>query len=99
MDLSIKNIILAGIGSMAQTYEKAEGIITDMVAKGELTIKQGKELNEELKINLNNKKENESITPDKLKEIISELNLATKSELDNINKRLEQLEEKISNQK
>ena len=46
MDLSIKNIILAGIGSIAKSYEKAEDIIGEMVSKGELTLKQGKELNE-----------------------------------------------------
>ena len=92
MDLSIKNIILAGIGSVAQSYEKAEGLISEMVAKGELTLKQGKELNEELKIKLKNKKENESVTPEKLKEIISELNLATKSDLEEIRRRLEVLE-------
>ena len=62
MDLSIKNIILAGIGSIAKSYEKAEDIIGEMVSKGELTHKQGKELNEELKIKLKNKRENENMT-------------------------------------
>lgn len=94
MDLSIKNIILAGIGSIAKSYEKAEDIIGEMVSKGELTLKQGKELNEELKIKLKNKRENENMTSEKLKGIISELNLVTKSDLEHINERLDVLENK-----
>ena len=93
-DLSIKNIILAGIGSIAKSYEKAEDIIGEMVSKGELTLKQGKELNEELKIKLKNKRENENMTSEKLKGIISELNLVTKSDLEHINERLDVLENK-----
>lgn len=44
-----KNIFLAGIGAMAYTGEKGKEIIDQLVAKGEITLDQGKELNEELK--------------------------------------------------
>ena len=43
-----KNIFLAGIGAMAYTGEKGKEIIDQLVAKGELTLDQGRELNEEL---------------------------------------------------
>ena len=43
-----KNIFLAGIGAMAYTGEKGKEIIDQLVEKGELTLDQGKELNEEL---------------------------------------------------
>ena len=42
-----KNIFLAGIGAMAYTGEKGKEIIDQLVAKGELTLDQGRELNEE----------------------------------------------------
>ena len=43
-----KNIFLAGIGAMAYTGEKGKEIIDQLVEKGEITLDQGKQLNEEL---------------------------------------------------
>lgn len=50
-DLSeeFKKIWLAGIGAMAITAEKAEEMVEKLIKKGEITIEQGKALNEELK--------------------------------------------------
>ena len=86
MDANIKNILLAGIGSMAYTYEKASNMVDMLVKKGELTVSQGKELNEELKKVINDKKDNTKvyaqIDPELLKDIISQLNLPTKADID-----------------
>ena len=49
---SIRKLILAGIGAAAVTKEKGESMLHDLVKKGELTVEQGKVLNEELKHNL-----------------------------------------------
>ncbi|MCD8133810.1 MAG: phasin family protein [Clostridiales bacterium] len=49
---SMKKIILAGIGAAATTSEKTKEILDDLVEKGELTVEQGKVLNEELKHNV-----------------------------------------------
>ena len=49
---SIRKLILAGIGAAAVTKEKSESILRDLVKKGELTVEQGKVLNEELKHNI-----------------------------------------------
>ena len=46
---SMKKIMLAGIGAVAVTAEKSKDIIDELVTKGELTVEQGKVLNEELK--------------------------------------------------
>ena len=43
-----KSIFLAGIGALAYTGEKGKEIIDQLVAKGEITLEQGRELNEEL---------------------------------------------------
>ena len=45
----LRKLILAGIGAVAATKEKSEVIL---VKKGELTVEQGKVLNEELKHNI-----------------------------------------------
>ena len=49
---SIRKLILAGIGAAAVTREKGESVLRDLVKKGELTVEQGKVLNEELKRNV-----------------------------------------------
>lgn len=44
-----KDIFLAGIGAMAITGEKTKELVDQLIAKGELTVDQGKEINTELK--------------------------------------------------
>ena len=48
----IRKLILVGIGAVAATKEKSEVILDELVKKGELTVEQGKVLNEELKHNI-----------------------------------------------
>ena len=48
----LKKILLAGIGTAAVTAEKSREILDDLVKKGELTVEQGKVLNQELKHNI-----------------------------------------------
>ncbi len=45
----LKKILLAGVGAVALTAEKAGEILEEMVEKGEITVEQGKALNQELK--------------------------------------------------
>lgn len=48
----LHKLILAGVGAAAATKEKSEVIFQELVRKGELTVEQGRVLNEELKHNL-----------------------------------------------
>jgi polyhydroxyalkanoate synthesis regulator phasin len=52
---NIKKVILAGIGAVATTAERSKDLLDEMVEKGELTVEQGKVLNEELKHNIKQK--------------------------------------------
>ncbi|HJA12932.1 MAG TPA: hypothetical protein H9799_08315 [Candidatus Mediterraneibacter merdipullorum] len=52
---NMKKVILAGIGAAASTAEKSKDFLEEMVEKGELTVEQGKVLNEELKHNIRQK--------------------------------------------
>lgn len=98
MEISLKNLLMAGIGTMAYSYEKGTELIEEMVKKGQLTINEGKELNEELKKKAKaEKKETEeqgAVTADKLKEILASLNLATKKDIEDLNERINKLENK-----
>lgn len=51
----LKKIFLAGLGAVAVTSEKSKQIVDELVKKGELTLEQGKTLNEELKHNIKEK--------------------------------------------
>lgn len=48
----LEKIILAGIGAVASTAEKSKELLDELVKKGELTVEQGKTINEELKHNI-----------------------------------------------
>ncbi len=48
----LKKVILMGIGAAAITVEKSQEMVDELVKKGELTVEQGKELNQELKRNV-----------------------------------------------
>ena len=45
----MRKIFLAGVGAVAMSAEKSQQLVSDLVKKGELTVEEGKALNEELK--------------------------------------------------
>ena len=75
----IKKLILAGIGSAAVTVEKSREILDELVKKGELTVEQGKVLNQELKHTVKEtvkKNVNVSVkpsTPEELSELLEKM--------------------------
>ena len=77
----LKKIILMGIGAAAMTAEKSQQIVDEMVKKGELTVEQGKELNQELKRNV--------------KKSIDEAAVAAKEKEAEAEKKVEGLEKQI----
>lgn len=98
MDISFKKIVLAGIGSMAYSFEKSSKLIDSLIKKGELTVEQGKELNEELKRKKVQEQETENasggITPDDLKKMLLDLNFATKDDIRNLEERIKNIEDR-----
>lgn len=93
MDITLKNLLLAGIGSMATTYEKAEDIVGELVKKGELTVKNGKELNEELKKRIDKcRTEDVPHSIEHLKAVLAGMNFATKKDIDELKQRIDELE-------
>lgn len=82
---SMKKILLAGIGAAATTAEKSKEILDDLVKKGELTVEQGKVLNEELKHNVKQTfKKDEQDSADVLKGMTPEQIEALKAAIANM---------------
>ena len=48
----IRKLMLAGIGAVAATAEKSQEVLDDLGSRGEITVEQGKALNQELKHNM-----------------------------------------------
>ena len=63
----LRKIFLAGVGAVATTADAAKDLVDQLVKKGELTVEQGKVLNEELKHTVKNKV-NDHVTVNIVKE-------------------------------
>ncbi|ERK28328.1 phasin family protein [Clostridium intestinale] len=96
----LKKLLLAGVGAVATTYEKASEVVDELVQKGRLTVDEGKELSEELKRNFTTKatekiNEIKSVNKESLEKVISELGYVKKEEIDKLKVRIEFLENKL----
>jgi len=98
----LKKLVLVGIGAVAVTAEKSKEIIDELVKKGEITVSEGKVMNEELTRKMKEKVSkvvNEHITVNVVKneattaqDIVSNLEKMTNEDLDAIKAKLAELE-------
>ena len=89
----IRKIFLAGVGAGATTGEAAKSLIDTLVEKGELTVEQGKALNEELKKSAKEKM-NRHVTVhvvNEFKDVYSAVDKMSKEELESLKERLNEL--------
>ena len=84
----LKKVLLAGIGAVAVTAEKSKEVVEQLVKKGELTVEQGKVLNEELKHNVAEKLR-EQLTVDKISKDLEKVN---DEELEILKAKIEELQ-------
>lgn len=96
----LKKLVLAGIGALATTADKSKEIVDELVKKGELTIEQGKVMNEELKHNIKKAvKENFTVNvyhEKSTESFINDLDKLSSEELATLRKKLEEMENKNS---
>lgn len=107
MSKDANKIFLAGVGAAALTFEKASDVVSSWVQKGKLTVQDGRELTEELKRNVTEKGSETKdsviekvdsympITKDGLKEILEGMNFATRSDILELKRKVENLEDKL----
>lgn len=95
----LKKIMLAGIGAVAITSEKSAELIDDLVKKGQVTVEQGKELNEELKRNLKTKVQdavnehvNVTVVANEDENILDKLDKLSEEELKAVKAKLDEIE-------
>ncbi|MCR5294198.1 MAG: hypothetical protein K6E30_03330 [Lachnospiraceae bacterium] len=63
----LRTVFLVGVGAIAITGEKSKALIDELVKKGELTVEEGKILNEDMARKLNEKAEGLDEKVEKLK--------------------------------
>lgn len=93
---SMKKVMLAGIGAVAATAERSREIVDELVEKGELTVEQGKVLNEELKHKVKETIKDTAPAagtkdPRKTEDILSQMEHCSPEELSAIQDKLNQL--------
>ena len=89
----IRKIFLAGVGAVDTTREAAKSQIDTLVEKVELTVEQGKALNEELKKSAKDKM-NRHVTVhvvNEFKDVYSAVDKMSKEELESLKERLNEL--------
>lgn len=88
LEQEMKKVFLAGIGALALTAEKAEALLKELVQKGELTVEQGKVLNEELNYQRAAPAKEKQASP------LDRVEQLSREERNALKKKLEELEEK-----
>lgn len=87
----LKKVLLAGIGAVAVTGEKSKELLDEMVKKGELTVEQGKALNEELKHNIKSTVKEKTSSPEELDELLDKM---TPEQMALLKQRIDEMEKK-----
>ncbi|MEG2801954.1 MAG: aspartyl beta-hydroxylase, partial [Longicatena sp.] len=85
---------LAGVGAVASTAEKSKDVVEQLVKKGELTVEQGKVLNEELKHNIKEKLR----TPADTQAISKDLEKVSKEDLELLKAKIDELQKGMENE-
>ena len=99
----LKKLLLMGIGAAAVTAEKSQQIVDELVKKGEITVEQGKELNQELKRNVKKsfeeaaeaKAEAEKEAADKADELGKKISGMTAEELEKLKAMISEAEDAV----
>lgn len=92
----IKKTLLTGLGLAAMTKDRIEEFAKDLVEKGEMSEKEGKELIDELwKKSEQAKKDLETKMEGMVQKAIEKLNMATKEDIAQLNEKIEGLEQRI----
>lgn len=80
----LKKVLLAGIGLTSMTYDKASEFVKELIAKGHLTVDEGKQLQSELK-----RKAKEQTAESQVEQIDNVY--ATKQDIERLEDKLDQL--------
>ncbi len=82
----MKKLVLLGIGAVALTAEKSKKLVDELVKKGELSVEQGRVLNEELKHHVKEKVEGakEACAKQRMERLQEQVKTLSKEELEQL---------------
>ena len=93
----IKKIMLTGVGMASLTKDKIEELGKELIEKGKLSEKEGKELLNELKEKAEeSRKEMETRTDKLVKDSLEKMNLASRDDLEKLEKKLNKLSKALA---
>ena len=91
----IKKMMLFGVGLAAMTREKTEEFVKELVKKGEMSEKEGKQLvNDLMEKSKKMTRDLETKTEEMVAATLKRLNIPTRKELDELRERIEKLEKR-----
>lgn len=97
VDGLIKKLIYQGIGFAAMTKEKLEKAVSELISSNKISADEGKKIVDDFSTNMDSKaKETEKKIRDVVSETIAKFRPATKSEVEELKKRIETLEKLVA---
>ncbi len=91
----LRKLLLSTVGAAAISIEKLDVAVQDLIEKGKLSVKEGKELREEL-IRKRKSESDELLTKSMLEDIMDSFNFVHQRELNTLRERVEVLERKMA---
>lgn len=92
----LKKALLIGVGGTALAVEKSMEQIDRLVAKGRLSVEEGKNLTSEL-IQKKNQQTNDLEEKERLEALLLEMNVAQRKDIDDLETKVQELEKKLEN--
>lgn len=90
----LRKLLLSTVGAAAISIEKLDAAVQDLIEKGKLSVKEGKELREEL-LRKKKKDTDDVLTKGMLEEIMDSFNFVHQRELNTLRVRVEALEKRL----
>lgn len=96
----MRKLILASIGAVAIAQEELENLINKLVERGELAEKEGKKILDEMKERRRRKSAKaETEINKRVEELMKNMNVPTKDDIDAISKKINDLDKKVDSLK
>ena len=96
----VRKVLLASIGAVALTQEEVEKVVNKLIERGEIAEKDGRKLIKDLMERRRKKAtevqaETEDEFQKRLEDVLARMNIASKSDIDSINRKLTTLSKKL----
>jgi poly(hydroxyalkanoate) granule-associated protein len=96
----VRKVLLASIGAVALTQEEVEKVVNKLIERGEIAEKDGRKLVKDLMERRRKKAtevqgETEDEFQKRMEDVLARMNIASKSDIDSINRKLTTLSKKL----